>query len=67
MTVVNRNEPARRKQLRFAARHPVRTLRRSQGKSIDRTGFGLVQLAGVLTFTVAVLIWLFLQMRDLSP
>ncbi|MEW2081096.1 hypothetical protein [Streptomyces sp. NPDC005283] len=47
--------------LRFAIRHPLRTLRRNQSKAIERTGFGLGQFAGIVTFVVVVLGWLTFQ------
>lgn len=49
---------ARSFRLRYAIRHPIRTLRRSHAKAIDHTGFGLGQCAGIAAFTVAVLLWL---------
>ncbi|WP_328665337.1 hypothetical protein OG905_00345 [Streptomyces sp. NBC_00322] len=52
---------------RFALRHPIRTLRRNQGKAIDRTGFGLGQYAGIGTFVVVVLGWLTLQYLSHYP
>ncbi|MEU6331531.1 hypothetical protein ABZ851_30270 [Streptomyces sp. NPDC047049] len=48
--------------LRFAARHPLRTLRRNQGKAIRRTGgFGLGQCVGCSLFVIAVVGWLTVQ------
>ncbi|MFF8283500.1 hypothetical protein ACF1DY_31875 [Streptomyces albus] len=44
--------------LRFAIRHPLRTLRRNQNKAIDRVHFGLGQIIGVVVFVAWALWWL---------
>ncbi|TLQ46063.1 hypothetical protein [Streptomyces marianii] len=53
--------------LRFAIRHPFRTLRRNHGKVVERTGFGLGQLAGIGTFVIVVLGWLTFQYLSYYP
>ncbi|MGK4906516.1 hypothetical protein [Streptomyces albus] len=45
------------RQLRFAVRHPVRTLGRNQHKAIERTHFGLGQLVLITGFVALVLVW----------
>ncbi|MFJ5804263.1 hypothetical protein [Streptomyces decoyicus] len=48
--------------LRFAARHPAKTLRRNQDKAIRATGgFGLGQCVGCAAFVIAVVAWLTVQ------
>ncbi|MEW2434313.1 hypothetical protein AB0952_09030 [Streptomyces caniferus] len=48
--------------LRFAARHPMRTLRRNHGKTISLTGgFGIGQCIGCGAFVAAVVGWLAYQ------
>ncbi|MEV6565930.1 hypothetical protein [Streptomyces kronopolitis] len=47
--------------LRFAARHPSKTLRRNHGKAIRYTGFGLGQFAGCGVFVIGVVGWLTFQ------
>ncbi|MGW2027880.1 hypothetical protein [Streptomyces decoyicus] len=48
--------------LRFAARHPVKTLRRNQDKTIRAAGgFGLGQCVGWAAFVIAVVTWLTVQ------
>ncbi|MFF8903216.1 hypothetical protein ACF082_37800 [Streptomyces lydicus] len=48
--------------LRFAARHPAKTLRRNHGKTIRLTGgFGIGQCVGCGAFVVAVVGWLAYQ------
>ncbi|MET7621281.1 hypothetical protein [Streptomyces sp. NPDC005408] len=44
--------------LRFALKHPIRTLCRNHRKSVDFIGFGLLQLTLIGAFVVAVLGWL---------
>lgn len=43
---------------RWAFRHPVRTFRRNQQKSLNTSGFGLIQLTAIGGFTTGVLAWL---------
>ncbi|MET8676120.1 hypothetical protein ABZW18_00560 [Streptomyces sp. NPDC004647] len=52
--------------LRFALRHPIKTLRRNQVKSINRTGFGLLQLTGIGVFVVGVVGWVAIQFFSVS-
>ncbi|GGX51749.1 hypothetical protein [Streptomyces noursei] len=59
--IAARHKKRRLPRLRFAILHPYRTLRRNQGKSIDRTGFGLGQFAAIGAFTTAVVGWLAYQ------
>lgn len=57
----------RPKRMRFAVRHPIRTLRRNQGKAINRTGFGLLQITGIGTYVIGVLAWLTFQFLTHYP
>ncbi|AVZ70954.1 hypothetical protein SLUN_00395 [Streptomyces lunaelactis] len=59
--------PRRLPRLRFAARHPVRTLRRNQRKAIRGTGFGLGQLVGIGVFAICVVGWLAYQYLSQRP
>ncbi|REK91107.1 hypothetical protein DY245_06575 [Streptomyces inhibens] len=48
--------------LRFAVRHPAKTIRRNHGKTIRYTGgFGLGQCVGCGAFAIAVVGWLTYQ------
>ncbi|MFI5808745.1 hypothetical protein [Streptomyces sp. NPDC051561] len=44
--------------LRWAASHPVLTLRRNHKKSVRRHGFGLLMFTGIALFLMAVGAWL---------
>lgn len=50
---------------RWAVRHPVRTFRRNQEKSLNASGFGLIQLTVIGGFTTGVLVWLAVRLGPL--
>ncbi|MFI2352918.1 hypothetical protein ACH492_39280 [Streptomyces sp. NPDC019443] len=54
-------EKRRLPRVRFAMRHPVKTLRRNHRKSIRHSGFGLLQLTIIGAFVVTVVSWLTVQ------
>ncbi|MFF3460699.1 hypothetical protein ACFYXH_41845 [Streptomyces sp. NPDC002730] len=53
--------------LRWAMKHPLRTLRRNHGKSIHHNGFGLAGIVVVGGFTAVVVGWVVAMLVSMDP